>query len=426
MSDSNLDHGLQIPIGGQAHSQRMNEEIEADKATSYFVYDQYGDNPMQPVGPIALVPMIGSNEFTKLTNDWLHDRRSEYHNDYLDLPGFLQEDYRINVETHRFSTGEGKAVIQDTVRGHDLFIISDVMNYSCSYDFFGQKKRMSPDEHYQDLKRIILACSGKARRINVIMPYLYQSRQDRRNSRESLDCAYMLEQLHQLGVANILTFDAHSPRVSNAIPVSGFENIPTTYQMIKAIVNKVPELDLNSGNLVVIAPDEGAISRSLGYATQLKAPLGTFYKRRDYTRIVDGKNPIVAHEFLGRDVEGKDVLIIDDLISSGESMLDIARDMHELNVRNVYCAASFGIFVDGLDKFNEAYEQGWIRRVLCTNAIYRSPELLAAPWYVDVDLTKFVALLIDAINHDASLSGLLDPSQKIQKLLNRDNTNGSR
>lgn len=417
MSEFNSEQGFHTPDEGHTESEEGIKQLEADKAASYFVYDQYGDNPMEPVGPIALVPMIGSSEFTKLANNWLYDRRSEYHNEYVDQPGFLQEDYRIMVDTQRFSTGEGKAVIQDTVRGHDLFIITDVMNFSCTYDFFGKKKRMTPDEHYQDLKRIILACSGKARRINVIMPYLYQSRQDRRNARESLDCAYMLEQLHSLGVANILTFDAHSPRVSNAIPISGFENIPTTYQIIKAIVNKVPDLDLNSGNLMLIAPDEGAISRSLQYASQLQAPLGTFYKRRDYTRVVDGRNPIVAHEFLGRNVEGMDVLIIDDLISSGDSMLDIAREMHEQKAKSVYCAATFGIFVEGLDRFNEAYEKGWIDRVLCTNAIYRSPELLEAPWYIDVDLSKFVALLIDAINHDASLSGLLDPTAKIQRIL---------
>lgn len=413
-----------IPSTVSSESIKTYSASHRASSKNYYMYDQYGESPMKPVGPVALVAMDGSQEFTALTNDWLLDRRSQYHGEDTQTPGFIRGDYRINVETHRFTTGEGKAVLVDTVRGHDLFIITDVLNHSIEFDFFGRKKRMTPDDHYQDLKRIILACSGKARRINVIMPFLYQSRQDRRNARESLDCAYMLEQLHSLGVANILTFDAHSPRVSNAIPISGFENIPTMYQFIKAIVNKVPELDLTSNNLMLIAPDEGAIARNLQYAAQLEAPLGTFYKRRDYSRVEGGRNPIVAHEFLGRDVEGKDVLIVDDLISSGDSMLDIAREMKKRKANRVYCAATFGIFVDGLERFNQAYDDGAIDKVLCTNAIYRSPELLSAPWYIDVDLSKFVALLVDAINHDASLSGLLDPTAKIRRILGKTQNGG--
>ena len=386
---------------------------------SYSRYNQYGENPMAPVGPIGLVPLIGSGEFTEKVNFYLNKRRSEYLQEEIvsSYPGFYREDYRIDVDNTRFSSGEGKAVIKNTVRGHDLYIISDVMNCSCTYKMFGQDNRMSPDDHYQDLKRVILACSGKSRRINVIMPFLYESRQHKRNSRESLDCAFALEELYNLGVANIITFDAHDERVANAIPLAGFESIPPTYQIIKEMYRQIPDLSFSKGKFMIISPDEGGIPRAMYFASILGVPLGTFYKRRDYTTIVNGRNPIIAHEFLGDSVEGQDILIVDDMISSGDSMLDIARDMKQRGAKNVFCAVTFGLFTEGIEKFDKAYEEGIISKVFATNAVYRRPELLQAPWYADVNMCKFVALLIDAINHDASLSGLVNPTEKIQKLL---------
>ena len=397
----------------------MTPILQGSDEGSYSRYNQYGANPMAPVGPIALVPLKGSVEFTDKVNWYLSTRRSEYQEQEFvsKYPGFYRKDYRIAVENTRFSSGEGKAVIQSSVRGHDLFIISDVTNFSCTYKMFGQENHMSPDDHYQDLKRVILACSGKARRINVIMPFLYEGRQHKRNSRESLDCAFALEEIYGLGVENIITFDAHDERVANAIPTSGFESLSATYQIIKEMYRSIPDLHFTEDRFMVISPDEGGISRAMYFASILGVPLGTFYKRRDYTRVVNGKNPIIAHEFLGESVEGYDILIVDDMISSGDSMLDIAREMKKRGARNIYCAVTFGLFTEGVDKFNEAYEQGLISKVFATNLIYRRPELLAAPWFADVNMSKFVALLIDAINHDSSLSNLIKPTEKIRKLL---------
>lgn len=390
---------------------------------NYYIYNQYGNNPMAPVGPIGLVPLLGSSSFTQAVNDCLFQRRCEYQENMPEVgevyPGFLRQDYRIPVENIRFSSGEGKAVISSTVRGHDIFIISDVTNYSITYEMYGFKNHMSPDDHYQDLKRVILAISGKARRINIIMPFLYESRQHKRNARESLDCAHMLEELYDLGAANIITFDAHDERVANAIPTSGFENIPSTYQIIKALVNTTPDLNFSEGRFMVVSPDEGAIARAMYYASMLGVPLGTFYKRRDYTRVINGRNPIVAHEFLGDSVEGMDILIVDDMISSGESMLDLARELKERKARRIFCAATFGLFTDGLEYFDSAYAEGLISKVFATNLIYRRPDLLSAGWFYDVNMAKFVALLVDAINHDASLSSLIDPTEKIRKLLEK-------
>ena len=386
---------------------------------SYSRYNQYGDNPMAPVGPIGLIPLKGSVDFTEKVNYYLNKRRSEYQQEAIvsKYPGFYRNDYRIQVDNARFSSGEGKAVVMNSVRGHDLFIVSDVMNYSCTYKMFGQDNRMSPDDHYQDLKRVILACSGKARRINVIMPFLYESRQHKRNSRESLDCAFALEELYNLGVANIITFDAHDERVSNAIPLSGFESLPATYQIIKEMYRQIPDLSFSNGKFMIISPDEGGISRAMYFASILGVPLGTFYKRRDYTKVVNGRNPIIAHEFLGDSVQDMDILIVDDMISSGDSMLDIAKEMKDRGARNVYCAVTFGLFTEGIDHFSKAYEEGIINKVFATNLVYRRPELLEAPWFADVNMSKFVALLIDAINHDSSLSNLINPTEKIKKLL---------
>lgn len=335
--------------------------------------------------------------------------------------GFMRDDYRHDLNLVRFSSGEGKAVIGQSVRGHDLFIICDPMNYSCTYKMFGIENHMSPDDHYQDLIRIILAASGKARRINVIMPFLYEGRQHRKNSRESLDCAYMLEELFSLGIANFITFDAHDDRVSNSVPCGGFESVPTAYQIIKAMCRMVPDLNFDPRKMMVISPDEGAIARSMYYASVLGLPLGTFYKRRDYSRIENGRNPIIAHEFLGDSVEGLDVLIVDDMISSGDSMLDLARMLKAGKAKRIFCAASFALFTDGFERFRDAYEQGLIDRVFSTNLIYHKPELLDEEWYTDADMSKFIAMLIDAINHNASMSGLLNPTEKIAKLLLRMN-----
>ena len=386
---------------------------------SYSRYNQYGENPMDPVGPIGLIPLKGSSEFTEKVNYYLNKRRSEYQEEEFVSrhPGFYREDYRIEVDNTRFSSGEGKAVIKNTVRGHDLYIVSDVMNCSCTYKMYGMENRMSPDDHYQDLKRVILAGSGKSRRINVIMPFLYESRQHKRNARESLDCAFALEELYDLGVANIITFDAHDERVANAIPLSGFESLNPTYQIIKEMYRQIPDLSFTHGKFMVVSPDEGGIPRAMYFASILGVPLGTFYKRRDYTTVVNGRNPIIAHEFLGDSVEGMDILIVDDMISSGDSMLDIARAMKDRGARNVYCAVTFGLFTEGIERFDKAYSEGVISKVFATNLIYRRPELLKAPWFADVNMAKFVALLIDAINHDASLSNLINPTEKIQKLL---------
>lgn len=394
---------------------------------NYNIYNQYGNNLMSPVGPVGIIPLLGSAEFSSKVNDFLVQRRTEYQELRPEVneiyPGFMRNDYRIQVSNVRFSSGEGKAVINNTVRGHDIFIISDVMNYSCTYKMHGLINHMSPDDHYQDLKRVILAISGKARRINVIMPFLYESRQHKRNARESLDCAHMLEELYGLGINNVITFDAHDERVANAVPTSGFESIPSAYQILKALFKTTPDLNIKEGGLMVVSPDEGGISRAMYYASMLGVPLGTFYKRRDYTKVIDGRNPIMAHEFLGDTVEGMDIIVVDDMISSGDSILDIARELKSRKANRIFCATTFGLFTEGLEHFNRAYEEGLISKVFACNLIYRRPELLKAPWFVDVDASKFVALLIDAINHDASLSLLMDPTLKIRNLLEKINNN---
>ncbi|MDD4326900.1 MAG: ribose-phosphate pyrophosphokinase [Eubacteriales bacterium] len=400
----------------------MVPEIKPSES-NYFIYDQYGENVMEPLGPCGIIPIKGSIEFSEKVNYYLCQRRLQYISSdsghSSNSPGFFRKDYRIAVDTLRFSSGEGKAVIKETTRGHDIFILADVLNHSVTYKLFNKTNYMSPDDHFQDLKRVILAISGKARRVNVIMPFLYESRQHKRNSRESLDCAYMLQELHDLGVENIITFDAHDARVANAIPVGGFESINSTYQLIKALLRSVPDLDISAGKLMVVSPDEGGISRAMYMASMLGAPLGVFYKRRDYTSVVNGRNPIINHEFLGDNVDGQDIIIVDDMISSGESILDIARELKNRKARNVYCAVTYGLFTDGISEFQKAYDDGIISRVLSTNLIYRMPELLTCEWFVDVDMSKFVALIIDAINHDASLSRLMDPTTKIKALINK-------
>ena len=398
----------------------MSTPAPADER-SYSRYNQYGENPMPPIAPAAIIPMRGSLEFSENVNYYLNARRSEYQKQLLvsNYPGFFRSDYRIDVNNIRFSSGEGKAIITNSVRGHDLFIISDVTNFSCTYKLFGKVNNMSPDDHFQDLKRIVLACSGKARRVNLIMPYLYEGRQDNRNARESLDCAYALQEIYNLGVENIITFDVHNARVANAIPNADFESISANYQIIKAMFRTIPDLDFSDGRFMVVSPDEGGIKRAMYFSSMLRIPLGTFYKKRDYTKVVDGKNPIVAHEFLGDTVKDMDILIVDDMIATGDSILDIAKELSGRGARNIYCAATFGLFTEGIEKFEKAYKEGILTKVYSTNLIYRRPELLDAEWYVDVNMAKFVALLIDAINHDASLSNLLNPTDKIKKLLEK-------
>ena len=312
-------------------------------------------------------------------------------------------------------------MLKETIRGDDLYILVDVCNYSLTYTVSGQVNHMSPDDHYQDLKRIIAAASGKAKRITVIMPFLYESRQHKRSSRESLDCAIALQELVNMGVDSIITFDAHDPRVQNAIPFNSFETVQPAYQFIKTLLTNIDDFKTDSDNLMIISPDEGAMGRAVYYANVLGVNMGMFYKRRDYTTIVNGRNPIVAHEFLGTDVEGKDILIIDDMISSGESMLDVAKELKSRKAGRIFCCSTFGLFTNGLKKFDEAYESGLIYRLLTTNLVYQTEELLSKPYYLNVDMSKYIALLIDALNHDASISEYLNPANRIQRILKKYN-----
>ena len=374
-----------------------------------------------PVGPLAIVALSGSKKLGDTVDAYISSWRKERlasKESPITYQGYVKDSYLLNVCTPRFGTGEAKCTLKDSVRGTDLYIIDDVTNYSIEYTVCGQKNHMSPDDHYADIKRVIAAASGKAHRITVIMPFLYESRQHRRTSRESMDCAVMLQELVAMGVDNILTFDAHDPRVNNAIPISGFESIMPTYQFIKNLLRNVDDLKIDSKHLMMISPDEGAMSRVVYYANVLGINMGMFYKRRDYTTIVNGRNPIVAHEYLGESVEGKDVIIVDDMISSGDSMLDVAKQLKKRHANRVFVASTFGLFTNGLDKFDEAYEQGLISKVMTTNCVYQTPELLSRPWYISVDVAKYTALFIDALNHDGSISELLDPYKKIQEKVN--------
>ena len=369
-----------------------------------------------PVGDLGIIPLQSCSGLGNMVNeyivDWRKERESVLHQDDR-----VKDSYIVNTKCSRFGSGEAKGTILDSIRGKDLYLLVDVTNYSIEYSLCGHMNKMSPDDHYSDLKRIITAAAGKARRINVIMPFLYESRQHKRTSRESLDCAVALQELHALGVENIITFDAHDPRVQNAIPLSGFDNIMPSYQFIKALCKNVPDIQLDNEHLMIISPDEGAMGRAVYFGNVLGVDVGMFYKRRDYTKVVNGRNPIIAHEFLGSSVEGKDVFIIDDMISSGESMLDVAKALKARKARRVFVAATFGLFTNGLDSFDKYYEEGLISKVLTTNVIYQTPELLGKPYYVSVDLSKYVALLIDTLNHDGSISDLLDPIDKITKLI---------
>lgn len=365
------------------------------------------------VAPLGLIAMKGAEELGKKLNEYLVN--------WAHKGGYDVDTFLIESECPRFSSGDGKGLIKSTVRGKDLFIIIDVGNYNVKYQMYDQQNAMSPDDHYQDLKRIIQAASGKAHRINVIMPILYGGRQHRRNYRESLDCACALQELYQMGVSNILTVDAHDPRVHNAIPLMGFDNMMPSYQVLKAMFQTIPHLKTTPDEFMVISPDEGALNRNMYYASMLGVPMGMFYKRRDYSKIINGHNPIVAHEYLGNSVEGKDVFIADDIISSGESMLDIAYALKERKARRVFCYATYGLFVNGLEKFDKANEDGYIDAVFSTNLTYRTDELLKREWFHEVDCSKYISYFIASLNHDVSIGNVIDPNAKIKALLDRRN-----
>ncbi len=375
-----------------------------------------------PAGSLGIIALEGcrslGEKIDRYLVKWRAERESE-HKDSLAFSGYQRASYLLSTKVPRFGSGEAKGMILESVRGHDLYLLVDVCNYSLTYSLCGHENHMSPDDHYQDLKRIIAAVGGKARRITVIMPFLYESRQHKRTARESLDCALALQELVQMGVDNIITFDAHDPRVQNAIPLHGFETVQPAYQFIKNLLRKEKDLQLDSDHMMVISPDEGGMSRAIYIANVLGLDMGMFYKRRDYTRVVNGRNPIIAHEFLGTSVEGKDMIIIDDMISSGDSMLEVAAALKKRNARKIFIFSTFGLFTGGLSKFDEAYENKLIDRVLTTNLVYQTPELLQREWYINCDMSKYVAYIIDTLNHDSSISDLLNPYDRIQGVVAR-------
>lgn len=377
-----------------------------------------------PVGSLGIIPLEGCKTLGEKVDyylvKWRTERESE-HKDSLAFSGYQRDTYLLDAKVPRFGSGEAKGVIKESVRGTDLYLLVDVANYSLTYSLCGHENHMSPDDHYQDLKRIIAAVGGKARRITVIMPFLYESRQHKRTARESLDCALALQEMVNMGVDNIITFDAHDPRVQNAIPLHGFETVQPAYQFIKGLLTHVKDLKIDSDHMMVISPDEGGMSRAIYIANVLGLDMGMFYKRRDYTQIVNGRNPIVAHEFLGSSVEGKDMIIIDDMISSGESVLEVAAALKERKAGRIFVFSTFGLFTSGLKRFDKAYENGLIYRVLTTNLVYQTPELLSREWYITCDMSKYIAYLIDTLNHDTSISDLLNPVDRIQSAVARYN-----
>ena len=377
-----------------------------------------------PVGSLGMIPIDGCQELGDKVNDYLVKWRKESISKTKDdvvFHDYQKETYIIDAKVPRFGSGEAKGIINESVRGKDIYLMVDVCNYSLTYSLSGHTNHMSPDDHFQNLKRVIAAIGGKARRINVIMPFLYESRQHKRSSRESLDCALALQELVHMGVDNIITFDAHDPRVQNAIPLNGFETVRPTYQFIKGLLQNVPDLKIDSNHMMAISPDEGATGRAIYLANVLGLDMGMFYKRRDYSTIVNGKNPIVAHEFLGDSVEGKDVVIIDDMISSGESMLDVARQLKERKAGRVFVCTTYGLFTDGVAKFDEYYEKGWLDRVITTNLNYRIPELLDRPYYIEANMSKYLASIMDIINHDVSVEKVRSSNEKIMNLMKKVN-----
>lgn len=368
-----------------------------------------------PVAPLKLMVLNSAAELGNQVNNYLVNFRSKVNNVYINDPafqGYSEENYLFHFSTPRFYSGEGKAVLDETVRGKDVFILVDVCNHSLTYTMNGYTNHMSPDDHYQDLKRVIAATNGKAHRINVIMPFLYEGRQHRRTGRESLDCAYAFKELTQMGVSNFITFDAHDPRIQNASPLSGFDNFTAHYQFLRALLHSQKDLQLDKDHIIVISPDEGALDRAIYFSTVIGADTGMFYKRRDYSTIVNGKNPIVAHEFLGNDIEGKDIIIIDDMISSGESMIDTARQLKSMNAKHVFICTTFGLFTNGFDAFDKAFADGVFDKVITTNLCYRPPELLTKPYYLEADMSKFLASIIDFLNHDLSIEPVSTPTDR--------------
>ena len=378
-----------------------------------------------PVGPLGLIPLKSCATLGAKVNDWLVEWRKEReseHKSTIAFAGYQRDSYIIEAKTPRFGSGEGKGTIESSIRGDDLYIMVDVCNYNLTYSLCGMTNHMSPDDHFQDLKRVIAAAAGKARRINVIMPFLYESRQHKRSGRESLDCALALQELTNMGVENIITFDAHDPRVQNAIPLKGFETVQPIYQFIKYLLKNETELQIDSDHMMVISPDEGGMGRAIYMANNLGVDMGMFYKRRDYSTVVNGKNPIVAHEFLGDSVEGKDVVIIDDMIASGESMLDVAKQIKERKAKRVFICTTYGLFTEGLAKFDEYYEKGWIDRVITTNLNYRLPELLTKEYYIEANMSKYLASIIDIINHDVTVEKVRSSNEKIMSLMEKVNS----
>ena len=374
-----------------------------------------------PNGILGLIPTQSCTALGKEVDEYLttwREHREHQHRNDAAFKDYHKASYIIPAKTPRFGSGEAKCVIEQSIRGLDLYILVDVMNWSLTYKLCGQVNHMSPDDHYADLKRIIAACGGKARRITVIMPFLYESRQHKRSARESLDCALALQELVSMGVDNIITFDAHDPRVQNAIPLSGgFESVQPIYQFIKGMLKNVKDMNIDPEHLMVISPDEGATARAIYMSNVLGVDMGMFYKRRDYSRVVDGRNPLVAHEFLGQDLAGKDAIIIDDMISSGESMIDTAKELKKRNANRIFVCSTFGLFTNGLEAFDKAYEEGLIYRVVTTNLIYQTPELLSREYYISCDMGKYIAYIIDTLNHDASISDLLNPYDRIQRII---------
>ncbi len=370
-------------------------------------------NHQNNVAPLGLIVMDNAKELGKKIDDYLVK--------WAARGGFMTDSFILESECPRFASGDGKGLIKSTVRGKDLFIITDMGNYSCTYTYFGKENAMSPDDHFQDLKRIIQAAGGKAHRINVIMPNLYGGRQHRRNYRESLDCAVALQELERMGVSNIVAFDAHDPRVQNAVPLMGFDNVIPSYQVLKAMFHNIKDFHITKDKFMVVSPDEGALNRNMFYASELGVDLGMFYKRRDYSKIVNGRNPIVAHEYLGNSVEGKDIFIADDIISSGQSVLDIAYELKKRNAKRIFAYATYSIFTNGLETFDKAYADGYISGVFGTNLTYCPPELLQREWFNSVDVSKYVAYFIASINHDVSISTVIDPHEKVQQLLEKYN-----
>ena len=373
-----------------------------------------------PDGALGLIPLESCKELGLKVDQYLvgwREKRQHQHQNDPAFKGYRRDSYIISTAVPRFGTGEAKGVIKESVRGYDLYLMVDVTNYSLTYSVCGYENHMSPDDHYADLKRIIAAVGGKARRITAIIPFLYESRQHKRTARESLDCALALQELTAMGVDNIITFDAHDPRVQNAIPLKGFETVQPAYQFIKGILREVKDLKIDAEHMMIISPDEGGTNRAVYLANVLGLDMGMFYKRRDYSKIVDGRNPIVAHEILGSSVEGKDVIIIDDMISSGESMIDVATELKKRKANRIFVVATFGLFTNGLERFDEAVADGTIYKVVTTNLTYQTPELLAKPYYINCDMSKYIAYIIDTLNHDSSISDLLNPYDRIQRLV---------